>query len=116
MENFDTCFLKDLRAEIRTTRGCSDKLDSLLDNKIDHVRPFNKCERHIHTKGPIDVELEVLSDVSLNKSAGYITVLSHGSTIIVVLDHLQNDEIELEFEWLNSWQAPKTHASIEVEL
>jgi len=53
MEDFDTCFLKDLRTEIRTTRGCSDKLDALLDNEINHVCPFNKRERHVHTKGLI---------------------------------------------------------------
>lgn len=70
----------------------------------------------ISNAGPIDIELEVLGDVSLNKSAGYVTVPSHGSTVIVVLDHSPNDQIDLELEWLNSWQAPKTHASIAVEL
>ena len=70
----------------------------------------------ISNSGPIDIELEVLGDVSLNKSAGYVTVPSHGSTIIVMLDHAPSDEIDLKLEWLNSWQAPKTHASIEVRL
>ncbi|MEC8527883.1 MAG: hypothetical protein VXY71_01440 [Pseudomonadota bacterium] len=71
---------------------------------------------HISNAGPIDIELEVLGDVSLNRSAGYVTVPSHGSTIIVVLDHAPSDEIELALEWLNSWHAPKTHARINVEL
>ena len=70
----------------------------------------------ISNAGPIDIELEVLGDASLNKSAGYVTVPSHGSTIIVVLDHAPSDEIELTLEWLNSWQAPKTHAQVNVEL
>ena len=70
----------------------------------------------ISNAGPIDIELEVLGDVSLNKSAGYVTVPSHGSTIIIVLDHAPRDEIELTLEWLNSWQAPKTHARINIEL
>ncbi|MCH1602085.1 MAG: hypothetical protein L7S57_04495 [Luminiphilus sp.] len=70
----------------------------------------------ISNAGPIDIELEVLGDVSLNKSAGYVTAPSHGSTIIMVLDHSPNEVIDLEFEWLNSWQAPKTHAQINVEL
>ena len=51
MEDFDTCFLKDLRTEIRTTRGCSNELNALLDNEINHVCPFNKRKRHVHTKG-----------------------------------------------------------------
>jgi hypothetical protein len=70
----------------------------------------------ISNAGPIDIELEVLGDVSLNKSAGYLTVPSHSSTIIMVLDHSPNDQIDLALGWLNSWQAPKTHARIDVEL
>ena len=70
----------------------------------------------ISNAGPIDIELEVLGDVSLNKSAGYVTVPSHGSTIILVLDHAPSDEIELQLEWLNSWRAPKTHAQINRQL
>ena len=70
----------------------------------------------ISNAGPIDIELEVLGDVSLNKSAGYVTVPSHGSTIILVLDHAPSDEIDLQFEWLNSWRAPKTHAQINRQL
>ena len=50
----------------------------------------------ISNSGPIDIELEVLGDVSLNKSAGYVTVPSHGSTIIVMLDHAPSDEIDLK--------------------
>ena len=70
----------------------------------------------ISNAGPIDIELEELGDVSLNKSAGYVTVPSHGSTIILVLDHAPSDEIDLQLEWLNSWQAPKTHAQITRQL
>jgi hypothetical protein len=70
----------------------------------------------ISNAGPIDIELEVLGDVSLNKSAGYVTVPSHGSTIILVLDHAPSDEIDLQLEWLNSWRAPKTHAQINRQL
>ena len=66
----------------------------------------------ISNSGPIDIELEALGDVSLNKSAGYVTVPSHGSTIIVMLDHAPSDEIDLKLEWLNSWQAPKTHTRL----
>ena len=70
----------------------------------------------ISNADPINIELEVLGDVSLNKSAAYVTVPSHGSIIISVLDHASNESINLELEWLNSWQAPKTHTSIEVGL
>jgi hypothetical protein len=66
----------------------------------------------ISNAGPIDIELEVLGDVSLNKSAGYVTVPSQNSTVIIILDHSPKDEIDLELKWLNSWQAPKTHAHL----
>ena len=98
------------------------ELQTLFDSLVQFERlPARRNDSQqtavrISNAGPIDIELEVLGDVSLNKSAGYVTVPSHGSTIIVVLDHAPSDEIELKLEWLNSWQAPKTHTRINVEL
>ena len=102
--------------------GRESELKTLFDSLVRFERlPARRNDSQqtavrISNAGPIDIELEVLGDVSLNKSAGYVTVPSHGSTVIVVLDHSPNHQIDLELSWLNSWQAPKTHASIEVEL
>ncbi|MEC7518028.1 MAG: hypothetical protein VYD32_07395, partial [Pseudomonadota bacterium] len=102
--------------------GRENELQTLFDSLVRFERlPARRDDSEqtavrISNAGPIDIELEVLGDVSLNKSAGYVTVPSHGSTIIIVLDHAPSDEIELTLEWLNSWQAPKTHARINEEL
>ncbi len=102
--------------------GRENELQTLFDSLVQFERlPARRNDRkqtavRISNSGPIDIELEVRGDVSLNKSAGYVAVPSHGSTIIVMLDHAPSDEIDLKLEWLNSWQAPKTHASIEVGL
>lgn len=102
--------------------GRENELKTLFDSLVRFERlparrnDSQQTAMRISNAGPIDIELEVLGDVSLNKSAGYVTVPSHGSTVIVVLDHSPNHQIDLELSWLNSWQAPKTHPSIEVEL
>ena len=102
--------------------GRENELQTLFDSLAQFERlPARRNDSQqtavrISNAGPIDIELEVLGGVSLNKSAGYVTVPAHGSTIIVVLDHSQTDEIDLKLEWLNSWQAPKTHARIDVAL
>ena len=70
----------------------------------------------ISNTGPIDIELEVLGEVSLNKSAGYVTVPSNSSKIIVVLNHSPTEKIDLELKWLNSLQAPKTQSRISRKL
>lgn len=66
--------------------------------------------------GPIDIDLEAIGGISLNKSAGVFTVPAKESKIIMVLDHAPERRMNLELEWLNSWQAPKTHARINVPL
>ena len=98
--------------------GRQNELKTLFDSLVRFERlPARRNDDQqtavrISNAGPIDIELEVLGDVSLNKSAGYVTVPSHGSTIIVVLDHASSDEIDLRLEWLNSWQAPKTNPEL----
>jgi hypothetical protein len=47
---------------------------------------------------------------------GYITVPANGATLITVLDRAANEPIDLELVWVNSWQAPKTHASVQISL
>ena len=68
----------------------------------------------ISNKGPIDITLEVIGDVSLNKSAGFITVPAQSSTVVTVLDSFPERDIDFGFIWLNSWSAPKTHQTIKV--
>ena len=68
----------------------------------------------ISNKGPIDITLEVTGDVSLNKSAGFITVPAQSSTVVTVLDSFPERNIDFGFIWLNSWSAPKTHQTIKV--
>ena len=68
----------------------------------------------ISNKGPIDITLEVIGDVSLNKSAGFITVPAQSSTVVTVLDSFPERNIDFGFIWLNSWSAPKTHQTIKV--
>ncbi len=98
--------------------GRENELKTLFDSLVRFERlPARRNDSQqsavrISNIGPIDIELEVLGDVSLNKSAGYVTVPSQSSTIILVLDHAPSDEIDLQLEWLNSWQAPKTHARL----
>ncbi|MGI9300010.1 MAG: hypothetical protein ACR2PD_06215 [Luminiphilus sp.] len=70
----------------------------------------------IRNAGPITIELRVAGNISLNKSVGYITVPAKGATVITVLDRAANEPIDLELVWVNSWQAPKTHASVQISL
>ena len=70
----------------------------------------------IRNAGPIAIELAVKGDVSLNKSTGYITVPARGSTMVTVLDRAAMEPIALTLAWLNSWQAPKTHAELRISL
>lgn len=70
----------------------------------------------IRNAGPITIELRVAGNISLNKSVGYITVPAKGATVITVLDRAANEPIDLELVWVNSWQAPKTHASVQMSL
>lgn len=70
----------------------------------------------IRNAGPIAIELRVAGNISLNKSVGYITVPAKGATVITVLDRAANEPIDLELVWVNSWQAPKTHASVQISL
>ena len=70
----------------------------------------------IRNAGPIAIELKVAGNISLNKSVGYITVPAKGATVITVLDRAANEPIDLELVWVNSWQAPKTHASVQISL
>ena len=98
--------------------GRENELKTLFDSLVRFERlPAQRNDSQqsavrISNTGPIDIELKVLGDVSLNKSAGYVTVPSQSSMIIVVLDHSPNDTIDLRLEWLNSWHAPKTHARL----
>jgi hypothetical protein len=102
--------------------GRGNELKTLFESMVSferlpaHRNDSQQTAVRISNASPIDIELEVMGDVSLNKSAGYVTVPSQSSTTIIVLDHAPSDEIDLKLEWLNSWQAPKTHASIEVRL
>ena len=98
--------------------GRENELKTLFDSLVRferlpaHRNDSQQSAVRISNTGPIDIELKVLGDVSLNKSAGYVTVPSQSSMIIVVLDHSPNDTIDLRLEWLNSWHAPKTHARL----
>jgi histidinol phosphatase-like PHP family hydrolase len=92
--------------------GRETELQTLFERLRARRNDSQQTAVRISNAGPIDIELEVLGDVSLNKSAGYVTVPSQNSTVIIILDHSPKDEIDLELKWLNSWQAPKTHAHL----
>ena len=102
--------------------GRDAELGALFNSFVSFERlPSRRKDRQqttvrISNTGPINVELKVAGNVSLNKSVGYITVPATGSAIITVLDRAANDPIDLELVWVNSWKAPKTHASVQISL
>jgi histidinol phosphatase-like PHP family hydrolase len=102
--------------------GRDAELGALFNSFVSFERlPSRRKDRQqttvrISNTGPIAVELKVAGNVSLNKSVGYITVPATGSAIITVLDRAANDPIDLELVWVNSWKAPKTHASVQISL
>jgi len=102
--------------------GRDAELGALFNSFVSFERlPSRRKDRQqttvrISNTGPINVELKVAGNVSLNKSVGYITVPATGSAIITVLDRTANDQIDLELVWVNSWKAPKAHASVQISL
>ena len=102
--------------------GRDAELGALFNSFVSFERlPSRRKDRQqttvrISNTGPINVELKVAGNVSLNKSVGYITVPATGSAIITVLDRAANDPIDLELVWVNSWKAQKTHASVQISL
>ena len=102
--------------------GREAELDALFNSFVSFERlPSRRKDRQqttvrIRNAGPIAIELRVAGNISLNKSVGYITVPASGATVITVLDRAANEPIDLELVWVNSWQAPKTHASVEISL
>mgnify|MGYP000926484188 FL=1 len=102
--------------------GRDAELGALFNSFVSFERlPSRRKDRQqttvrISNTGPIAIELKVAGNVSLNKSVGYITVPAAGSAIITVLDRAANDPIDLELVWVNSWKAPKTHASVQISL
>lgn len=102
--------------------GREAELDALFNSFVSFERlPSRRKDRQqttvrIRNAGPIAIELKVAGNISLNKSVGYITVPANGATVITVLDRAANEPIDLELVWVNSWQAPKTHASVQISL
>ena len=102
--------------------GREAELDALFNSFVSFERlPSRRKDRQqttvrIRNAGPIAIELKVAGNISLNKSVGYITVPAKGATVITVLDRAANEPIDLELVWVNSWQAPKTHASVQISL
>ncbi len=102
--------------------GREAELDALFNSFVSFERlPSRRKDRQqttvrIGNAGPIAIELKVAGNISLNKSVGYITVPAKGATVITVLDRAANEPIDLELVWVNSWQAPKTHASVQISL
>ncbi|MDB2653569.1 hypothetical protein N9Y68_01475 [Luminiphilus sp.] len=102
--------------------GREAELDALFNSFVSFERlPSRRKDRQqttvrIRNVGPIAIELKVAGNISLNKSVGYITVPANGATVITVLDRAANEPIDLELVWVNSWQAPKTHASVQISL
>ena len=102
--------------------GREAELGALFNSLVSFERlPSRRKDRQqttvrIRNAGPIAIELRVDGNISLNKSVGYITVPAKGATLMTVLDRAANEPIDLDLEWINSWQAPKTHASIQISL
>ena len=102
--------------------GREAELDALFNSFVSFERlPSRRKDRQqttvrIRNAGPIAIELKVAGNISLNKSVGYITVPAKGATVITGLDRAANEPIDLELVWVNSWQAPKTHASVQISL
>lgn len=102
--------------------GREAELEALFSSFVSFERlPSRRKDRQqttvrIRNAGPIAIELKVAGNISLNKSVGYITVPANGATVITVLDRAANEPIDLELVWVNSWQAPKTHASVQISL
>ena len=102
--------------------GREAELGALFNSLVSFERlPSRRKDRQqttvrIRNAGPIAIELRVDGNISLNKSVGYITVPAKGATVITVLDRAANEPIDLELVWVNSWQAPKTHASVQISL
>ena len=102
--------------------GREAELGALFNSLVSFERlPSRRKDRQqttvrIRNAGPIAIELRVDGNISLNKSVGYITVPAKGATVMTVLDRAANEPIDLDLEWINSWQAPKTHASIQISL
>ena len=102
--------------------GREAELGALFNSLVSFERlPSRRKDRQqttvrIRNAGPIAIELRVDGNISLNKSVGYITVPAKGATVMTVLDRAANEPIDLDLEWVNSWQAPKTHASVQISL
>ena len=102
--------------------GREAELDALFNSVVSFERlPSRRKDRQqttvrIRNAGPIAIELRVDGNISLNKSVGYITVPAKGATVMTVLDRAANEPIDLDLVWVNSWQAPKTHASVQISL
>ena len=102
--------------------GREAELGALFNSLVSFERlPSRRKDRQqttvrIRNAGPIAIELRVDGNISLNKSVGYITVPAKGATLMTVLDRAANEPIDLDLEWINSWQAPKTHASVQISL
>ena len=102
--------------------GREAELGALFNSLVSFERlPSRRKDRQqttvrIRNAGPIAIELRVDGNISLNKSVGYITVPAKGATVITVLDRAANEPIDLELVWVNSWQAPKTHTSVQISL
>ena len=102
--------------------GREEELGALFNSVVSFERlPSRRKDRQqttvrIRNAGPIAIELRVDGNISLNKSVGYVTVPAKGAILMTVLDRAANEPIDLDLEWINSWQAPKTHASIQISL
>ena len=102
--------------------GREAELGALFNSLVSFERlPSRRKDRQqttvrIRNAGPIAIELRVDGNISLNKSVGYITVPAKGATVMTVLDRAANEPIDLDLVWVNSWQAPKTHASVQISL
>ena len=102
--------------------GREAELGALFNSLVSFERlPSRRKDRQqttvrIRNAGPIAIELRVDGNISLNKSVGYITVPAKGATVMTVLDRAANEPIDLDLVWINSWQAPKTHASVQISL
>ena len=102
--------------------GREAELGALFNSLVSFERlPSRRKDRQqttvrIRNAGPIAIELRVDGNISLNKSVGYITVPAKGATLMTVLDRAANEPIDLDLVWINSWQAPKTHASVQISL
>ena len=102
--------------------GREAELGALFNSLVSFERlPSRRKDRQqttvrIRNAGPIAIELRVDGNISLNKSVGYVTVPAKGAILMTVLDRAANEPIDLDLEWINSWQAPKTHASVQISL